>query len=52
MQIGPDQNYIKSLLLRLLQCLVGACFQERVVGGECQEQGKVLEGSLTGPPEK
>lgn len=27
-QIGPDQNYIKSLLLSLLQCLVGACFQE------------------------
>lgn len=51
-QIGPDQYYIKSLLLSLLQCLVGACFQEWVVGGGCQEQGKVLEGSLTGPPEK
>lgn len=52
MQIGPNQNYIKSLLLSLLQCLVGACFQERVVVGGCQEQGKVLEGSLADPPEK
>lgn len=51
-QIGPDQNSIKSLLLSLLQCLVGACFQEQGVVGGCQEQGKVLEGSLTGPPEK
>lgn len=51
-QIGPDQNHIKSLLLSLLQCLVEACFQGRVVVGGCQEQGEVLEGSLTGPPKK
>lgn len=50
MQIGPDQNYTKSLLLKLQESLAEACFQERVVVGRCQEQGKALGGISRSPP--